>query len=46
MGDNDTHLVQIEGGVAYSVCGLIFAPKPLGAKDERLSLQGQPPDPD
>lgn len=45
-GTGDTHLCQIESGVACSVCGLKLAPKLLGANSDRLSLPGWPPDPD
>jgi hypothetical protein len=46
LADFDTHLVQLEGGIAYSVCGLTFTPKALGANGDRLSLPGWPPDPE
>jgi hypothetical protein len=45
MGDGDTHLCQLAGVTALSICGLSFGPRRLGRDGDRLHLPGRPPDP-
>ena len=49
MADQDTHLgpaLLSPNGTVRAVCGIEFTPKRLGLFGDRVTLSGEPPDPD
>ena len=48
MSDKDTHrgIYSPATRNVHSRCGLEFIPLPIGIRGDRISLPGEPPDPD